>query len=54
MELRNAIAFDQETYFANTKNKLQFINHLANCLSETEVSVVKAAGDADAYIVATA
>jgi hypothetical protein len=52
MELRHAIAFDQETFFANTKNKQQFINHLADCLSKAWISVVKAAGDADTDIIA--
>lgn len=54
MELKNAIAFDQEPFYANTTNKQQFIDHLADCLSKEGISVVKAAGDAYTDIVAAA
>jgi hypothetical protein len=54
LELTTDVAFDQEAFLANAKNKQQLIDHLSNFLVACNVEVVRSAGDADTEITGTA
>jgi hypothetical protein len=47
LEVTSDMAFDQEMFSANERNKQQFIECLSECLLASDITVVRSTGDAD-------
>jgi hypothetical protein len=54
LTLTGDVAFDQEVFLANAKNKHEFIGYLCEFLQASDIKVIRSTGDADTDITATA